>query len=446
MLEKLFKLQKKKTTVSIELIAGLTTFLAMAYILLVNPSILSLVDVPEVFLGEQMKSSIFVATALSAAFGSILMGLLANYPVALAPGMGVNAFVAFTVVLGMGYSFEEAMAAVFISGILFMILSVTKLREIIINAIPLSLKYAIGGGIGFFIGFIGLVNAGIIVGNPATLVALGSFSNPTTLLAIFGILVTVILLALKQKLAVFLGMLATTVVGFATGLIGMPTGVFSMPPSIMPTLGMGITGLSSLFALPILSIITVVFSLLFVDFFDTAGTLMAVGTVAGMIDEKGQLVDAEKALLADSVATVAGSLLGTSTVTSFVESMTGVEVGGRTGLTAVTTGILFILSLFFWPLLSVLAGTAAITAPALIAVGALMSTSLGKVEWDKIEYSIPAFFCVAFMVLAYSIAQGISVAFIMYVIVMVATKKAKQVHPAMWALFVIFIIHYITMG
>lgn len=446
MLNKFFKLEQKKTKVSIELIAGTTTFLAMAYILLVNPSVLTLADVPNMYLGDEMRSSIFVATALSAAFGSILMGVLANYPVALAPGMGVNAFVAYTVVLGLGYRFDQALAAVFISGILFTILSVTKLREIIINAIPISLKYAIGGGIGFFIGFIGLVNAGIIVSNPATLVGFGDLTNTSTLLALFGIFTTIILMARKKKLAVFIGMIATTIVGFMTGLIALPTGVVSMPPSIMPTLGMGITGLSSLFTLPLLSVVTVIFSLLFVDFFDTAGTLMAVGAQAGMIDEEGKLVNAEKALLADSLATVAGSVLGTSTVTSFVESTTGVEVGGRSGLTAVTTGVLFILSLFLWPLLSVLAGTSAITAPALITVGALMATSLGKVEWDKFEYSVPTFFCVIFMILTYSIAQGISVAFIMYVVIMAVTNRAKKVHPAMWALCVIFIIHYMTMA
>ena len=354
MLEKLFKLSSHKTTVKTEILAGLTTFLAMAYILAVNPGMLSATGMP--------VQSVFLATAIASGVASILMGVLANYPVSLAPGMGVNAFFTYTVCMQFGYSWEAALAAVFVSGIVFIIISVTGLRKMIINAIPQQLKLAIGAGIGFFIAFIGMKNAGIIVANESTFVALGNLTDPVVLLAIFGLALTLILIAKKVTAAVFWGLIGTAVVGVLAGLCGIAN-MPQLPSSIMqfnfemPTLGAFMSGFGELFAHK--DFIVVIFSFLFVDFFDTAGTLVAVANRAGLVNEKGELENIERALLSDSVGTCVGAVLGTSTVTSFVESTSGVEVGGRTGLTAVTTGILFLLSIVFFPLLSVV--TSAVT-------------------------------------------------------------------------------------
>ena len=346
MLEKLFHLKDKKSNVRTELIAGLTTFLAMAYILAVNPSIL----------GESGMDvhSVFMATAISAGIASILMGILANYPVALAPGMGVNALFTYTVVFTMGYSWQAALASVFISGIVFLVISVTGLRKMIINAIPKQLKLAIGAGIGFFIAFVAFMNAGIIVPSTSTGVTLGDLTQPTVLLAIVGILVTIALVIKKVPAAVFVGMVITAVIGLVLGFMGFE-GMPSLPSQFittdfsMSTFGAFAQGFGELFADPFNAFV-IIFSFLFVDFFDTAGTLVAVGNRCGLVNEEGELENAEKALLADSIGTVVGAVLGTSTVTSFVESSSGVEVGGRTGLTACTTGILFFLSILISPI------------------------------------------------------------------------------------------------
>lgn len=339
-LNKFFKLEEKGTNVKTELLAGLTTFLAMAYILGVNPSVLS--D------AGMSVPSVFMATALSAAVGSILMGLLANYPVGLASGMGVNALFAYTICGQMGYSWAAALTAVFLSGIIFVIISVTGVRKMIIDAIPVQLKLAIGAGIGFFIAFVGFKNAGIIVANPATLVGLGNFTDPTVLLAIVGILITIFLVVKKVPAAVFVGMVVTAIIGIICGALGID-GMPALPTSMsltfeMDAAGAFMNGFSELFANP-MNAIVIIFSFLFVDFFDTAGTLVAIGNEIGLVNKQGELEGAEQALLADSIATVFGAAVGTSTVTSFVESTSGVEVGGRTGLTAVTTGVLFALSI-----------------------------------------------------------------------------------------------------
>lgn len=429
-LDKFFKLEERGTNVKKEFFAGLTTFFSMAYIIFVNPNVLGAAGMD--------TGAVFTATILAAIVGTLLMGLYANFPVALAPGMGLNAFFAYTVVLVMGYSWQQALAGIFISGILFIILSLTGLREFIINSIPKSLKHAVGTGIGFFIAFLGLQNAGIIVNNDSTLVGLGDFTNFSVLIAILGLIITLVLLVRKIPGAIFIGMVATAIIGIFLGVVEIPTQIFAPIPSLKPTFG-------ALFeALPIIftkDMIIVIFSFLFMDFFDTAGSLMAVGFRAGFVTEKGELLNADKALLADSTATVIGAILGTSSTTTFVESLSGVEVGGRTGLTSVFTAMCFSLMLFCSGLLSVV--TPSVTAPALITVGILMASSLSSIEWEKIETAIPAFVTIIMMILSYSIAEGIAAGFLFYPITMLASKRGKEIHPAMWVLTVIFLAHFI---
>lgn len=447
MLEKLFKLNEKKTDVKTEIIAGITTFLAMAYILGVNPSILG--DA-----GMDMQS-VFMATALASAFASIVMGIVANYPVALAPGMGVNALFAYTVVLGMGYSWQAALASVFVSGIVFLIISVTGIRKMIINAIPVQLKLAIGAGIGFFIAFVGLKNAGIIVANASTFVSVGSFTNPAVLLAVVGILVTVFLVIKKVPAAVFVGMIITAVIGlvayelFGISVVDAVTGAELMPslPSTvfttnfeMNTLGAFTSGFGELFSNAGTAFV-IIFSFLFVDFFDTAGTLVAIGNKIGLVNEEGELENAERALIADSVGTVVGAALGTSTVTSFVESSSGVGVGGRTGLTAVTTGVLFLLSIFISPIVLNTA-VSAVTAPALIVVGIMMAQQLGGINFDDMVFASAGFVTVIMMILTYSISNGIALGFIVYAVAMIAAGKIKEISPIIWVLVLIFIMYF----
>ena len=437
MLEKLFHLKKKNANVKTEVIAGLTTFLAMAYILAVNPSILgqSGMDV----------QSVFMATAISAGIASIVMGLLANYPVALAPGMGVNALFTYTVVLTMGYSWQAALASVFISGCVFLVISVTGLRKMIINAIPKQLKLAIGAGIGFFIAFVAFMNSGIIVASTSTGVTLGDLTQPTVLLAIIGILVTIALVIKKVPAAVFVGMVITAVIGLVLGFMGFE-GMPSLPSQFittnfsMVTFGAFAQGFGELFADPFNAFV-IIFSFLFVDFFDTAGTLVAVGNRCGLVNEEGELENAEKALLADSIGTVAGAVLGTSTVTSFVESSSGVEVGGRTGLTACTTGILFFLSILISPIVLSTA-TNAVTAPALVVVGMLMAQQLCGIDWDDFICTASGFVTIIVMILSYSIANGIALGFITYSVAMAANGKAKKVSPIIWILDIIFILYF----
>ena len=428
-LNKFFKLEEKHTNVKTELLAGLTTFLAMAYILGVNPSVLgdAGMNVP----------SVFMATALSAAFGSILMGLLANYPVALAAGMGVNALFAYTICGQMGMSWQAALAAVFLSGLIFVVISVTGIRKLIIDSIPVQLKLAIGAGIGFFIAFVGFKNSGIIVANESTFVGMGNFTDPTVLLAILGILVTIALVVKKVPAAVFVGMVITAIVGIICGAFGID-GMPALPTDWslnfeMDAAGAFVGGFGELFANP-MNAVMIIFSFLFVDFFDTAGTLVAIGNEIGLVNSKGELEGAEQALLADSIATVFGAAIGTSTVTSFVESTSGVGVGGRTGLTAITTGVLFALSIFISPIL-LSAITNAVTAPALIVVGVMMAQQLRGIEWENMIYAISTFI---------TVSNGIAFGFIAYAISMLAAGKAKKVHPTVWVLLVIFVLYFAT--
>lgn len=439
MLEKLFKLKEKDTTVRTEIIAGITTFLAMAYILFVNPSILS--ETGMSFTG------VFFATAMASAIASILMGLLANYPVALSAGMGVNAFFAYTVVLGFGYSYNAALAAVFVSGLIFILISVTGIRKVIINSIPKNMKLAIGAGIGFFIAFIGFKNAGIIVSSPATFVTIGNLMDPTVILAIVGLFLTIALLVKKIPAAVFWGLVATSIIGVVMNMAGLGEGLPALPTKLISfdldfsTVGAFASGFGELLSAP--SAVVVIFSLLFVDFFDTAGTLVAVGNDIGLVKENGELENVEKALLSDSVGTVVGAALGTSTITSFVESGSGVAAGGRTGLTAITTGCLFLLSIFISPILSVV--TSAVTAPALIVVGILMSQQLKGIEWDELEVAASAFITIIMMVLSYSISNGIAVGFLVYTLAKICSGKIKEINPMVYVLDVIFLIYFLTM-
>lgn len=428
-LDRYFRLSENGTTVRRELLAGLTTFLAMAYILFVNPDILGQT-------GMDVRA-IFVATALAAALGTLVMGLWARYPVALAPGLGLNAFFAFTVVLGMGIPWQTALAGTLVSGVLFFLLAATGVRESIINAIPLPLKQATGAGIGLFIAFIGLRNAGIIVADPDTTVGLGDLSRPGTLLAIFGVIATAVFLVRGWRGAVFYGMVVTAVAGMIFGLIDPPDAIVSGVPSLAPTFGQAITHLPDVVAT---EMIAVVFTMLFVDFFDTAGTLIAVAGQAGLLRD-GKLPRANRALMSDAAATMGGAVLGTSTTTSYIESSAGVAVGGKTGLTAVTTAGLFLLGLFFSPLLAVV--TSEVTAPALIVVGVFMARALGDIEWGRMEYAFPAFVTVVAMPLTFSIATGIGLGLLLFPLMMLFRGKWREVHPITYGLFLGVLAYFI---
>ncbi len=440
MLEQIFGLKKKGTTVRIEVLAGITTFLAMAYILGVNPSI---IGDPATGLSPE---AVFFATAVSAGVASVLMGALSNYPVGLASGMGVNALFTYTAVYAYGYTGSEALAAVFISGILFLVVSVTGIRKMVINSIPKNLKLAIGAGIGFFIAFIALKNAGIVVSNEATIISLGNIHDPAVLLSIFGIVTTIALMVRKVNAAPFFGLVITAVVGIVLGQMGIE-GMPTIPSSIFTvnfdTSGVGafMSGFERLFAKPEWMIL--IFSFLFVDFFDTAGTLVAVGNSIGLVDEKGEMENIEKALLADSIGTLFGATVGTSTVTSFVESGAGVAAGGRTGLTAVTTGICFMLALFISPLMLSVAVNA-VTAPAIFVVGILMAQQMKEIEWENMVVAASAFCTIIFMVLTYSISDGLAIGFLVYGISMVLSGKAKEVSPVCYGLNLVFLIYFIV--
>jgi adenine/guanine/hypoxanthine permease len=428
-LDRYFELAKNGSNVRTEVVAGATTFLAMAYIVFVNPGILSATGMD--------AGAVFTATALAAALGTLIMGLWAKLPIAQAPGMGLNAFFAFSVVIGMGIAWETALAATMVSGVIFLILALTGVRQAIINAIPVQLKLAVGAGIGLFIAFIGLKAAGIVVPDDATTVTLGSLSEPTTLLAILGIVITAVLLARGVRGAVFYGIVATSLAGLITGVIALPGAIVSAPPSIAPTFGAAFGAFGDLLSVELL---VVVFTMLFVDFFDTAGTLIAVTKQANLLGPDGELPNGNRPLVSDAIATIAGGALGTSTTTSYIESSAGVGAGGRTGLTSVVTSGLFLVTLFFSPLLGVV--TAQVTAAALIIVGLMMAKPLGEIAWGEWEYGIPAFLVVVTMPLTYSIATGIALGLVLFPLLMVVRGRAKEVSPTMYALGVLFIAYF----
>lgn len=425
-LDRYFHLAEMKTNPKREALAGLTTFVSMAYILFVNPSVLGAAGMD--------KGAVFTATALSAILGSLLMGLLANYPIAIAPGLGDNAFFTFSVVLAMGIPWQKAMAGVFVASVVFTLVSFFKIREIIIDAIPADLKLAMAAGIGIFIAFVGLQGGGLVVANKSTLVSIGSLSVPTTWLTIFGVFVITILMARKVSGAIFYGLVSTTILGLVTGLIKMPTHLISFAPSMKPTFGVSIISLSAMKSPQMWAVVLIFF---LVAFFDTAGTLIGLAQQAGIM-KNNKMPRIGRALMADSLSMLAGSVMGTTPTAAYVESSAGIAVGGRTGLTAVVVAILFAFSMIFSPLLTVV--TSQVTAPALIVVGALMASSLREIHWEKFEIAMPAFLIVIGMPLTYNISYGIAFGFLTYPILMVAAKKGKKVNPLMWVMMLLFIL------
>ncbi len=447
-LNKFFKIEERGSTITKELLGGLTIFLAMVYILPVNAGILS--DGTGLTFG-----SVFAATAIAAGLASILMGLLANFPIALASGMGVNAFFTYTVVLTLGFTAYEALAATFISGILFLIISVTGIRKIVINAIPKNLKLAIGAGIGFFIAFIGLQNAGIIVDHGTTLVTLGDLSHPTVLLALFGILLVFGFLAYNKKITSFAIIISIVVTGILGVLLGL---IFPSLADVMPSItndnagsisdmadvfGKAITTIPDLLVQPMAY--AIIFTFLFIDFFDTSGTLVAVAHDANLFDENGELMNAEKAMIADATGTIIGSIVGTSTVTSFIESSTGIKQGARTGLSATVVGVLFLLSLLIYPAFGFVGGVnglSPVTALALVYVGALMISALKDIDWNDHVIVPVTFITVMIMLLAYSIHDGIAFGFIFYTLMMFIAGRKKELNLTIYILAALFIINY----
>ena len=454
MLEKIFKLKENKTDVRTELMSGLTTFMTMAYILAVNPNILSAAGMD--------KNAVLIATALASFLGTAMMALFANYPFALAPGMGLNAYFAYTVVGNMGYSWQIALMAVFVEGLIFIVLSLTNVREAIFNSIPMTLKYAVSGGIGLFIAFIGLQNAKLVVNSDSTLLTYQTFKGENfhsvgvgAILALLGVLIIGILLVKRVKGGILLGILITWILGILCELAGIyvpnaDAGMYSVIPTSFVSFDFTSLGLTfgqvfraDFAGIKALDFITVMFAFLFVDIFDTLGTLIGVASKADMLDKDGKLPRIKGALLADAVATSAGAVLGTSTTTTFVESASGVTEGGRTGLTAVTTGILFLLALIFSPLFLTIPSFA--TAPALIVVGFYMISNVIKIDFDDPSEGLPAFLTIAAMPLAYSISEGIAIGVISYTLLNLLTGNArkKKISWLMYVLTVLFILKYI---
>lgn len=428
-MEEFFKLKEHGTDVKTEIVAGITTFMTMAYILAVNPIILSEAGMD--------KGGVFTATALASVIATLIMALYAKYPFALAPGMGLNAFFAYVVVLDMGYSWQFALTAVLIEGIIFILLSFVRAREAIFNAIPLNLKKAVSVGIGLFIAFIGLSSAGIVTAGDGVILTLGNMKDPAVILALIGVIIMGFLLAKKVKGALLIGIIATTIIGIPMGVTITPeSGIISLPPSLSKVAFQ--FEWENIFTMDML---IVVFTFLFVDIFDTIGTLTGVASKAGMLDEEGKLPRVNKALFADAVGTVAGSCLGTSTVTTFVESASGVAEGGRTGLTALSTAGMFALSLLFAPLFTMVPSAA--TGPALILVGLFMMSPIKEIDFEDFTEAIPAFLTIIMMPLAYSIAEGIVFGLLSYVILKLITGKGKEVSSTMYILAVLFIIRFI---
>lgn len=431
MLEKFFQLKKNNTNVRTEIIAGITTFMTMAYILAVNPAILSAAGMDQ--------GAVFTATALSAAIATLVMALVAKLPFALAPGMGLNAFFAFTVVLGMGHTWQFALTAVFIEGIIFILLTAFNIRELIIKAIPMNIKHAISVGIGLFIALIGFKNAGVVIDNQATLVGLGKVvdvsTNAAPLVALITLVITGALLARKVRGALLIGIFIGTVLGIPFGLTNLPTSFEVAPPSLSP-----IFAKFEWANILTIDMALVLLTFLFVDMFDTVGTLIGVASKANMLDKDGQIPRVKQALFADAIGTTVGAVLGTSTVTTYVESASGVGEGGRTGLTAATTGVLFLVALFFSPLFLMIPSAA--TAPTLILVGVMMFTPITKIDLTDFTESIPAFLTIVMMPFTFSIAEGIVFGMLSYVILKVLTGKYKDISIISYLLALLFVLKF----
>lgn len=425
-LKEWFKFSERKTDFSTEIIAGMTTFVTMVYIVVVNPAILSKTGMD--------FNGVFVATILASMIGTLIMGIVANYPIAIAPGMGMNAYFAFAVVLAMGVAWQQALGAVFIASVIFMILSFTKFRNSLIDAIPISLKQGITAGIGLFITFIGLQNAKLVVGSPATLVTLGNLEDPMTFLTVIGLIISLVLMVNRVKGALFLGMILTAIIAFFQGLLVLPDTFFSMPSGLDKTfMQMDVQGVfdGSLYA--------IIFTFLIVTLFDTTGTMLGIGEQAGLIKE-GKFPNIRGALLADAFGSTFGAILGTSPTSSYVESGAGVAAGGRTGFTAVVVALLFALVLFCAPIAQMLASLPAVTAPSLIIVGFLMMNGLRKIDWNDMEEAFPAFLVLLMMPLCYSITTGVGIGFIIYPLLKIFRGKAAQVHPLMYIFMILFIV------
>ncbi|MEF2902014.1 MAG: NCS2 family permease [Clostridia bacterium] len=429
-LEKIFKLSENNTNVKTEVTAGITTFMTMAYILVVNPMILSASGMDQ--------GAVFVATALSAAISTFFMGILANYPIGLAPGMGLNVFFANTIVLQMGYSWQFALMAVFIEGIIFILLTVTNLREKIIECIPMNLKFAVTAGVGLFIAYVGLSNASIVVDG-----ALGNIHDPLVILTLVGLLITGVLVAKNVKGALLISIASISIIGMVLKLVALPTGIVSLDiPSLKPVFLQAFSvDKSEIFSL---NMVILVFTLLFVDLFDTVGCLVGVAEKGNLLDEKGNIPRAKEAMLSDAIGTTVGALLGTSTVTAFVESASGVGEGGRTGLTAITTGFLFLISLFFAPLFAAIPTQA--TSAVLIIVGVMMAESFNKIDFSDFTNAIPAFITFLFMPLMNSIGDGIIFGILSYTILKLLTNKRDEINVSMIVLSILFIIKFILLG
>ena len=454
-MEKLFHLKEHGTTIKTEIVAGLTTFFTMAYIIFLNPTVIGQSNpafAAAGYEGAMADSAVFTATCIGAAIGTWLVGWLSNYPMAQAPGLGLNAVFAYTLCIGFGLSPNAALAAVFIGGIVFILLTVTGARRKIVEAIPISLKKAISGGIGLFIALIGFHNAGIVIGQnsgASTPVDLASFTEPSVILALVGLIVMTILVIQKVPGAIFIGMIGTAVIAnvfqFA---FGIEMGV-SAPESWIPHIdfsmfGKCFIGFGELFSAPIASIIAVMITLLMVDMFDTIGTLIGAADKAGYLDENGNLPKLEQAMLADAIATSIGAVFGTSTVTTYVESTSGIAAGGRTGLTSTVTGLCFAFALVFSPLLGFIPTAA--TSPVLIIVGIMMCSALKDIDWSDLEVAFPCFFTVVGMPFFYSITDGIAFGFISYIIVKVARAKFKEINPLMYLICGLFVIMYVITG
>ncbi len=431
-IQKTFGMDPAKHSIRTEIIAGITTFLTMAYILAVNPSIFGALATQ-----GMPTDAVFTATALAAIVGCLVMSIYAKKPFGLAPGMGLNAFFVFTVCLGMGHSWQMALTAIFLEGILFILLTITNVRKLIVDAIPMNLKRAIGAGIGLYIAFIGLKSAGIIVSSDSTSVTLGPLSDSTSILAIIGLLLTSVLVVLKVRGGMLLGILVTTIIGIPMGVTHF-NGLLSTPPSI-----------SSIFCQfewsQIFSwdMVAIVFTFLFIDMFDTIGTVVGVSVKSGMVDEKGNVDGINKVLMADAVATVAGAMFGTSTTTTYIESASGVSEGGRTGLTSFTIAVCFAIALLFSPLFLAIPGAA--TGPVLFIVGVMMAAPVKEIDWEDYSEAIPAFVTMLLMPLAYSISDGIMLGMISYVVINALTGKFKKVSVTMWILAVLFVLRYVLM-
>jgi adenine/guanine/hypoxanthine permease len=429
-LDRFFKLTANNTTVRTEVSAGLTTFLTMAYIVFVNPTILSEAGVP-------FDGALF-ATCVAAAVGSLTMGLVANYPFALAPGMGLNAYFTYTVVKGLGHDWRVALGAVFISGVVFLILTTARIRALIVDAIPMTMKTAVAAGIGLFIAFIGLKNAGVVAASPATFVTLGHVTSTPALLALGGLLVTGALMARGFKSAIIVGILAVTLAAIQLGLARIPSAVVEWPDWRSTFLQLDVAGALRL------GLLDVVFVFLFIDLFDTIGSTMGLAQQAGYLTEDGKLPRINRALFADATATTAGALLGTSTVVTYIESATGVSEGGRTGLVAVVVSILFLLAAFFAPIAGAIPAIA--TAPALIIVGALMIRAVTTIKWDDVTEAVPAFLTMLAMPLTFSIANGLALGFIFYPLLKALTGRWREVSPLVYVLAALFVLRYVYLG